>query len=208
MGLTLELLESFGLLFCLILAAPLGLFRRIDRLSETLRFLPSLLKRRLFASILRTRLDYKMGNHQQAVVGLGPIVAQLERDIDLASNVRLRKLLCSLYCDMQQLYLLSGQVGQAVAVVIRAHKILGLDRLPTNPDLDIKAAHVVKAGLAATKLLEDGGLATLMVRQGEEPVLSRPPFSVPQRQTSEPKRAKAKRSEDGATIIPFPRFQP
>jgi hypothetical protein len=108
---------------------------------------------------------------------------------------------------MQRLYLLSGQVGQAVAVVIRAHKILGLDRLPSNPDLDIKAAHVIKAGLAATKMLEDGGLATLMVRQGEEPVLSRPPFSAPTRTPRETPRPKPKKSDEGAVIIPFPHLQ-
>ncbi len=205
MGLVLEFLESLGLFLCLLLAAPCGYLRRIDRFSLMLRFVPFLLRHRLFSSVLRSRLDFKMRNYQQAVIGLTPVVTAIERDFgaELLISAPLRQLLCALYCDMQQLYILSGQISQAVAVVLRAHKILGLDRLPSNPDFDIKTAHIVKAGLAATKMLEDGGLATLMVRPGEEPLLSRPPFSVPSR-TPRDEQKKRSKDSDGAVIIPFP----
>ena len=205
MKVLLEVLESIGLGICLILAAPLSLFRRLDHVFQVGEYAGYLLKKRLFAALLRARLDYKMGNFQQSVVLLGPIVNHLEQVIraEPSAPLRLKRLLCTLYCDMQQLYLLSGQVEEAVFVVIRAHQCLGLDRLPSNPDLDLKTAHVVKAGLAASKLLEEGGLATLMVRQGEEPVVSRPGKSS-SKQKLGPSFESPRKRPDGAVIIPFP----
>ena len=198
-----EVLESLGVGICLILAAPLSFFRRLDHFRHLLEYAPFLIKSGLFATLLRARLDYKMGNYQQSVVLLEPIIVELEHLINSNRHtpLRVRRLLCTLYCDVQQLNLLAGQIEDAVIVVLRAHQCLGLDRLPSNPDFDLKTAHVVKAGLAASKLLEEGGLATLMVRQGEEPTVSRTPAkNKPQRPTS----PKARKDNHTAIIIPFP----
>lgn len=198
-----EMLESIGVGICLILAAPLSFFKRLDHFFHLGEYAPFLLRHGLFAALLRARLDYKMGHYQQAAVLLGPIIQEIEHVIktDLTAPLRIKRLLCTLYCDLQQLSLLSGQVEDAVQVVIRAQQNLGLDRLPSNPDFDLKTAHVVKAGLAASKLLEEGGLATLMVRQGEEPLVSRPqPPQKPPRLTL----SKPAKKEGMATIIPFP----
>ncbi len=206
MKIMLEFLESIGLGICLVLAAPLSFFRRLDHLFQLADHAGYLMRQRLFAALLRARLDYRMGNYQQSVVLLGPVVLHLEHKLKTgkALPLKLRRLLCLLYSDMQRLYLLSGQVEEAVQVVIRAQQNLGIDRLPSNPDLDIRTAHVIRAGLAASKLLEEGGLATLMVRQGEEPVVSRTP-SADQRSKSTT-RPQARKSEGrGATIIEFPK---
>ncbi|HYX37871.1 MAG TPA: hypothetical protein VE954_32610 [Oligoflexus sp.] len=206
MKIMLEFLESLGLGICLILAAPLSFFRRLDHLFQLADHAGYLMRQRLFAALLRARLDYRMGNYQQSVVLLGPVVLHLEQKLrsGKALPLKLRRLLCLLYSDMQKLYLLSGQVEEAVQVVIRAQQNLGIDRLPSNPDLDIRTAHVIRAGLAASKLLEEGGLATLMVRQGEEPIVSRTP---PSEHRGKPNpRPQAMKSEGrGATIIEFPK---
>ncbi|RZA11099.1 MAG: hypothetical protein EOP10_33630 [Proteobacteria bacterium] len=200
----LEILESIGLLFCLLLAAPLRFFRRLDHFAQISEYAGFLIERGLFAALLRARLDYRLGNFQQSAVLLGPIVQQLEKLVHKDKNapLKVRRLLCTLYCDMQQLYFLCGQMEEAVLIVIRAHHNLGIDRLPSNPDLDLKTAHVVKAGIAASKLLEEGGLATLMVRQGEEPVVSRTP-PKPSAKGWKPQLKPRDRSP-GAIIIPFP----
>jgi hypothetical protein len=208
MKILLEFLESLGLGICLVLAAPLSFFRRLDHLFQLADHAGYLMRQRLFAALLRARLDYRMGNYQQSVVLLGPVVQHLEHKIksDKALPLKIRRLLCTLYSDMQTLYLLSGQVEEAVQVVIRAQQNLGIDRLPTNPDLDIRTAHVIRAGLAASKLLEDGGLATLMVRQGEEPIVSRSPAKEPRGKSAPRPQAQAMKSEGrGATIIEFPK---
>ena len=202
MKLFVEILESLGLVLCLLLAAPLGFFRRLDSTFTLVDHAGFLIKRGLFASLLRARLDYKMGNYQQSVVLLSPLVNYLELFLnDKPAPFKIKRLLCTLYCDLQQLYLLGGQIEDAAQVVIRAHSHLGIDRLPTNPDLDIKSAHVVKAGLAASKLLDEGGLATLMLRQGDDPAVGRP--QTPKGSKSLFKRTESKPRE-GAIIIPFP----
>ncbi|MBC7534027.1 MAG: hypothetical protein H7318_20865 [Oligoflexus sp.] len=215
MKVALEILESIGLLLCLILAAPLRFFRRLDHLIQISEYAGFLVERGLFAALLRARLDYRMGNFQQSVVLLGPIVQQLENIVQKDKNapLKIRRLLCTLYCDMQQLYFLCGQMEEAVLVVIRAHLNLGIDRLPSNPDLDLKTSHVVKAGIAASKLLKEGGLATLIVRQGEEPVISQTPQK--QKTTTNLNNGRGRNwksdrtspkpsSGRGAIVIPFP----
>src|SRR5690606_35259300 len=153
----LEFLESLGLGICLVLAAPLSFFRRLDHLFQLADHAGYLMRQRLFAALLRARLDYRLGNYQWSAVLLAPVVLHLEHKLRTgkALPLKLRRLLCLLYSDMQRLYLLSGQVEEAVQVVIRAQQNLGIDRLPSNPDLDIRTAHVIRAGLAASKLLEE-----------------------------------------------------
>lgn len=208
MKLTFEILESIGLLVCLFLATPLRFFRRLDQVMQIGDYAGLLVQKRLFAALLRARLDYRMGNFHQSVVLLGNVVTQLEQMVigEQVAPLKVKRLLCTLYCDMLQLYFLCGQVEEAVLVIIRAHQSLGIDRLPSNPDLDLKTAHVVKAGLAASKLLEEGGLATLMVRQGEEPIVGRP--QQPQQSNSSKSRGYKpkirKRETTGAVVIPFP----
>ncbi len=201
----LEILESIGLLLCIILAAPLRFFRRMDSFVQIGEYAGFLIEKSLFAALLRARLDYRMGNYQQSVLLLAPIVQQLEKIVQKDKNapLKVRRLLCTLYCDMQQLYFLCGQMEEAVLIVIRAHLSLGIDRLPSNPDLDLKTAHVIKAGIAASKLLEEGGLATLMVRQGEDPVVSR---QSPKNSTLGPRPIKPEppKANRGAIVIPFP----
>ena len=196
-----EIVESLGLLLCLLLAAPLRFFRRLDHFMQITEYAGFLIERGLFAALLRARLDYRMGNFQQSTVLLAPIIEKLEAIVQRDKNapLKIRRLLCTLYCDLQQLYFLCGLMEDAIMVVIRAHQNLGIDRLPTSPDLDLKTAHVVKAGIAASKLLEEGGLATLMVRQGEEPVVSRP--QAPKSKAYKPDLNKRERS---GIVIPFP----
>ncbi|RZA22338.1 MAG: hypothetical protein EOP10_15680 [Proteobacteria bacterium] len=202
----LEILESLGLLVCLLLASPFRFFRRLDHLAQITEYSGFLVEKGLFSDLLRARLDYRMGNYHQSGVLLAPIIRHLERavqaDKERGAPLKLRRLLCTLYCDQQQIYFLCGQMEEAVMTVIRAHSFLGIDRLPSNPDLDLKTAHVVKAGVAASKMLEEGGLATLMVRQGEEPVVSRPPQKQPSR-GFKPELNKTKKPSSGI-VIPFP----
>ena len=202
-----EILESFGLGVCLVLAAPLGFFRSLDRLFQVADHAVYLMRKQLLASLLRARLDYSMGNYQQSVVLLAPLVQHIEQLLKGPAPVslKLKRLLCTLYSDMQRLYLLSGQVEEAVQLVIRAQLHLGIDRLPSNPDLDLKTAHVIKAGLMASKLLEEGGLATLMVRQSEEPIVTGSPKGENAKSKPLGSRVRSKPEGAGAQIIHFPK---
>jgi len=212
--LTLELLESIGLILCVILASPLGFFRRLDRKFRYIKYLYFLAPRCLFAPLLRARLDYSMGNLQQSANILSHICGELEGCLkrSKAPDANARLILCDTYSELMQIFLLSGQIEDAALIVIRAHQQIGIERLPSNPSFDVKTAHVVKAGITASKLLEDGGLATLLVKTGEEPSVS--PGSLRRRDSlwlTNPNSKEKKNSDPDATIgpregkiIPFP----
>ncbi len=196
----LEVLESLGLFICLVLAAPMGVFRRLDRLYAGFYYLIVLLPRNLIAPLIRVQLDSKIGNYLQAANLLDQITLVLEDSVESKKHINVNRILCDFYCMLFRLYVLSGNIEDAALTVIRAHQKIGMDKLPSTPNFDVKVAHVVKAGIAAGKLLEDGGLATLMVRTGEEQVLSKS-----SQYKKEYKSRKVVETEDGAKIIPFPR---
>ncbi len=170
----LEILETVGLLICFIFASPLGFFRRLDRSFDAMLYAQYLIPRGLFAPLLRAQLDLKMGNLLQSANIQNQIIGILEAELERTDNesVIAGRILVRLYSDLMENYILSGRIEDASLIVIRAHQRLGVQALPCNPSFDVRTAHVVKAGIAAGKLLEDGGLATLMVKPGETPVVS------------------------------------
>lgn len=170
----LECFESLGLLVSLIFAWPLNMLRRLDRVYASLFYFRFMMPRGLFAPSLRVYLDYKLGSYLQAATLLEGIAERVEQENASATSMKVSRMLCDIYCLLFRLHILSGNVEEAAAVVIRAQESLGIDRLPTTSGFDVKVAHVVKAGIAAGKLLDDGGLATLLVRQGQEPEVEKP----------------------------------
>jgi len=196
----LEVLEAFGLLICLLLSPVFGLFKSFDKAHkfwyQTKVFLP----RGLFIPALRAHLEAKLGNHQQAANILDQVayVLESEQGDDKISGVS--RVLRDVYCGIFKLNILVGNLELATLTVIRAHQKIGLDRLPSTPGFDVKVAQVVKAGIAAGKLLEEGGLATLMVRHGDEPSLSKP------ENLKGKGKFKRQKNKDGATIIQCPTF--
>ncbi|SME93964.1 hypothetical protein [Pseudobacteriovorax antillogorgiicola] len=193
-----EILESLGLLICLLLSAPLRFFRGFDRVYACFYYVQVLVPRGLFAPMLRAHFEDKMGNHQQSANVLDQVAYILEEVESVERQPNVSRMLCDIYCLLFKQYVLAGNLEEATLTVIRAHQSTGLDRLPTTPGFDVRVAHVVKAGIAAGKLLEDGGLATLMVRQGDEPIVSKPTNK------RDLKVRKAQKPKEGATIIPFP----
>ena len=171
---SLEILETIGLLVCFLFASPLGFFRRLDRSFDAILYAQYLIPRGLFAPLLRAQLDLKMGNLLQSGNIQNQIIGILEAELERTDNesVIAGRILLRLYSDLMENYILSGRIEDASLIVIRAHQRLGVQALPCNPSFDVRTAHVVKAGIAAGKLLEDGGLATLMVKPGEAPIVS------------------------------------
>ena len=198
----LEVFETTGLMVCLLLAAPLKFFKSLDKIYASVYYVQVLVPRGLFAPMLKAHLENKMGNHQQSANLLDQVAYILEECEEGEKLPNVSKVLCDIYCLLFGQHVLAGNLEEATLTVIRAHQHTGLERLPTTPGFDVKVAHVVKAGIAAGKLLEDGGLATLMVRQGDEPVVSN---SNPNKRDLKVRKGKSKKNEDGATIIPFPK---
>lgn len=194
----LECLEALGLLLCLLLTPLLRVLRGFNRIYSFVYQVKVLVPRQLMAPVLRTHLEDKLGNHQQAANLLDQVAYCLESEEEGDTLPQVSRVLRDIYCRLFKQQLLAGNIESATLTVIRAHQHIGLQKLPSTPGFDVKTAHVVKAGIAAGKLLEDGGLATLMVRQGDEPVVS---STSPTKERGKPK---SKKSKDGATIIQFP----
>ena len=161
----LDCLETIGLLVCSLLAGPFLFFRSLDGVMPFLWQLKVLLPRGLFAASLRATLDERLGNFEQAAAIFNHLIRSLEgREPQPQANDPESRLMAYLYNRLARIYLASGRVDDATVVVIRAHRHLGIESLPSIPDLDVRAARIIKAGIAAGKLLDEGGLATLTVR--------------------------------------------
>ncbi|MCX6123188.1 MAG: hypothetical protein NTV34_00315, partial [Proteobacteria bacterium] len=93
------------------------------------------------------------------------------------------------YTLLVRAYLHGGHIYDAMMVILRAKKQLGMDRLPALARLDAKTAHLVRAGLAAGKLLDGGGLATLFVKSNSEtPAGAATPPNQAKNRLSDPRR--------------------
>ena len=144
-----EVLESIGLGFCVIMAYPLLFFRRFDRVFRFLSFAKVLIPRKLFSLSVRAMVDIKLENYQQAAAQLNQIVGLLERELEEVEAPGVRMVLTSFYNQLVKVHLLGGQMDDATLVVIRASSRLGIEHLPHLPEFDVKTAHVVKAGIVA-----------------------------------------------------------
>ena len=140
-------------------------FRSFDGVIPLFWQFKILLPRALFTIALRAALDEKLGNFEQAAAIFSHLIRTLEsREAEYRAKDPDGRLMTFLYNRLARIYLASGRIDDATVVVIRANRFLGIDCLPSIPDLDVRAARIIKAGIAAGKLLDEGGLATLTVR--------------------------------------------
>lgn len=174
-----------------------------ESLGRGLRYVRFLLPRGFLAALARAKLDAKFGNYERSAIIVNHIATQFEKTSKAKTKDEAFKMaIIDLYTFLLQLYLLGGHIEGATQVVVRARDFLGIAYLPQYPDFDFRTAQIVKAGIAAGRLLEDGGLATLFVKQGETPIVTGATRkNVP---TKKPQLAPHKKSRTNAKIIPFP----
>jgi hypothetical protein len=157
----------------------------------------------LLSRLIRAALDWRLGNFDAAVFQLEFLIGRCEHYASLKPNSRhLRTVLEDFYTLLTRAYLHSGHVDDAMLVILRAKKHLGYERLPGLARLDAKTAHLVRAGLAAGRLLEGGGLATLFVKSAQNQAAPQP--TAP---TKPVVRKGATRAEFGK-VIPFRKHRP
>lgn len=126
---------------------------------------------------------------------------EMERESGKEQNhARLEMVLQDLYTLLARMYLYSGHIDGALLLTVRVRKVLGIDRLPALPELDVKTAHLVRASMAAGKLLDGTSLATLVVK-----TTLLEPQNGRSKQSSQGKQATRHRN---AKVIPFPSFNP
>ena len=193
-----DVFESFGLLCSLVFVLPLEILRRFDRIYFQALFLRFLLPRGLLASLYRAKVDEKLGNYGHAAVGIKGIIRTLEAELDPEHlSPEESRLFIELFGRLMKLQFLAGQIDHASVTVINANALTGVSCLPAYPEFDIKIAHITRAGIAAGKLLEEGGLATLMVRKSDG-------SEVHQKKKHPKNKKSSTQVRRDAKIIPFP----
>lgn len=194
-------------LYAFLIIGPLGFLRGPLVLEKTLWYLRVFIPTGMMSKAVRIGIDWRLGHFDVAIAQAEEAIAQIEVFYQQAPACLVRRrVLADLYTILSRSYMHAGHMDEAMAVILRAKKFLGVDRLPGLVDLDAKTAHLVRAGLAAGRLLEGGGLATMFVKTE----IKAPPST----QTSQGSAggsakaaadAQAAKDKRGAKVIQFPR---
>ena len=157
------------------------------------------------AKAVRVAIDWRLGHFDIAIAQAEEVIALVEQyyNKNPQSQVR-RRVLGDLYTILTRAYMHAGHIDEAMQVVLRAKKCMGVDRLVGLADLDAKTAHLVRAGLAAGRLLDGGGLATMFVKSGPQPSSGASSSSYADAANQNSSDPKNHPNGIGAKIIPFP----
>ena len=196
-----------------LILGPLGILRGTLYLGNIFWYVWILSPQGLLSRFIKAAIDWRLGNFDAAVFQLEFLVTRVENAFSRHQKSRhIRIVLEDFYTLLVRAYLHGGHIDDAMLVVLRAKKSLGCDRLPELARLDAKTAHLVRAGLAAGRLLEGGGLATLYVKSAETPNTTASSSGSNKKKPTIPYRQGASAQDVGTTvpktpgsnIIPFP----
>ena len=132
--------------------------------------------RRAFAAAFWSIPSYIRGDYRQAGRRLGPLARHLETQLanisakqkaDLLESPDTLELMASVFSHQMRCYLMGGAIEEAMQTLTRARASLGIERLSAFPEIDFKAAQLVKAGLAAGRLIDGSGLSALLINPPE-----------------------------------------
>ena len=220
-GMALDVIGTVLLALYALIVGPLGVLRGPIVLERAVLYAWVLIPQRLLARGARAAVDWRLGNFPAAIAQLESLVTANEEYCKRQPGSRARRRVLEDLCTvLVRAYLHSGQIDEAMLVVIRTKRNLGMDRLPGLAELDSKTAHLVRAGLAAGRLLDGGGMATMFVRTppaaaATGPKIKSRPSAGRQGATSKPPllsgsaggatdQPGAPSPGAGAKIIPFP----
>lgn len=190
-----------------VLAFPFSLLRICWVNSKFAFSLATLLEEKQLANYLQSRLEWLMGDRTTAIALLDHVVSTLEEAWGSDEiSIRQHHALSSCFTILTRYYLFMGRIDEAMVVVLRIKKSLDADALHGVGNLDAKTANLVRAGIAAGRLLEDGGITSMLFKSDSEADKNRKSFL---KTKSSPLGIGSKK--DGASklisrgkVIPFP----
>ena len=203
-------------LYGFLILGPLGFLRGPLMLEKAFWYIRVLVPMGLMSRSIRVAIDWRLGHFDIAISQAESLISQVEEfyQIKPESQVR-RRVLGDLYTILTRAYMHAGHIDEAMQVVLRAKKCLGIERLVGLVDLDAKTAHLVRAGLAAGRLLDGSGMATMFIKThtGEhsgdasgarKPDPSSDGYANAANQKSNPEDSDPASGFQGAKVIPFP----
>lgn len=193
-----------------LILGPLGILRGTLYLGNAFWYVWILSPQGLLSRFMKAAIDWRLGNFDSAVFQLEFLVTRIENALGRRPKSRhTRIVLEDFYTLLVRAYLHGGHIDDAMLVVLRAKKTLDCDRLPELARLDAKTAHLVRAGLAAGRLLDGGGLATLYVKAAEptpaQQVKSKNSAKTPTIPLRQGATAQDVKTTNRSNIIPFPK---
>lgn len=193
-----------------LILGPLGILRGTLYLGNAFWYVWILSPQGLLSRFMKAAIDWRLGNFDSAVFQLEFLVTRIENALGQRPKSRhTRIVLEDFYTLLVRAYLHGGHIDDAMLVVLRAKKTLDCDRLPELARLDAKTAHLVRAGLAAGRLLDGGGLATLYVKAADPAPAHQSKGKAPVKTPTIPKRQGATAQDvkppSLSNIIPFPK---
>jgi hypothetical protein len=210
-----DILGGIFLGFYALLIGPLGVLRGPLLLDRLFWYAWVLLPLGVMTRGIRAIIDWRVGNFSVAIHQMEGILA-LVYDSYLKYHSPIKKrVLLDFYTLITRAYLHIGHVDKAMQMILQAQKNLNVEKLPDLYEIDAKTAHLIRAGIAAGRMLEGGGLATMFVKAdvvpGQKPRVQPPPAppssSSPSSQQQPPKPSSKKTPPSSSTrgkLIPFP----
>lgn len=160
----LDACEASMLSLCIAVLSPLAAIQIFLHPASSFVLAGHYLRFGLLSVSLRAHLDGLLGRFDQELTA-HEYMARLVEDYVVAHSDGYveRQLLLSIYNRLARKYLTQGSIEDALVVLLRAQKILGVDRLPDLRYCDTKTAHILKAAFAAGKILEQQNISGLTV---------------------------------------------
>jgi hypothetical protein len=198
---------AFLLAIYSLILGPLGVLRGPLVFERAFLYLWVLAPLGMMSRSMRMMIDWRIGNFDVAISLAEDLATKIEEALDMSPRSHSkRRVLEDVYTLLARANMHCGRIDEAMVVVLRAKKKLGAERLPGLAELNAKTAHLVRAGLAAGRLLDGGGLATLFIKTPQ--AQNNTPASVgvaKKRQGASVNTGNEKDDENqGAVIIPFP----
>ncbi len=128
--------------------------------------------RRAFAAAFWSIPSYIRGDYRQAGRRLGPLVRHIEAQLaslsakqkaDLVGAADTIEIMAGVFSHQMRCHLMGGAVDEAMQTLVRARVALGVERLAAFPEIDFKAGQLVKAGLAAGRLIDGSGISAFLM---------------------------------------------
>ncbi len=196
------IVASLLAIYAFMIIGPLGILRGPLVFERIFWYIRVLIPIGMLSKGIRVAIDWRLGHFDVAIAQADDIIYRIESFYQKSPRSKTtRRVLGDLYTVLARSYLHKGHIDEAMQVILRAKKVLDMDRLIGLSGVDAKTAHLVRAGLAAGKLLDGSGLATLFVKT-DAPTMQRQRQQADKRHTA--KATDAVPNPEGAKIIPFP----
>ncbi len=154
-----------------MILGPLGFLRGPLVLERGFGYLRILLAQQLLSRSMRVAIDWRLGNFDIAIAQAEEVLVTIERSYlkKTSSQLIKKNVLGDFYTLLTRAYMHAGRIDEAMQTILRAKKLLGIDRLVGLSALDAKTANLVRAGLAAGKLLDGEGVTTMFIKSSNPP---------------------------------------